>query len=181
MGPEQNSSLARFKLLVQAGPRVGEVILIDRSVLRVGRQLTNDLVISDAKVSRQHARLEQQDDGLLLTDEGSSNGTYVNGVRIDGPVLLQVGDVVAFGASHLLVQAIPAPAAATGATPAVAATPVEQRPERAAPEVDLQPAPAAPAAAAPSGPPASAPSAASSSARTVIGPSPAATPEPAEV
>jgi len=189
MSPEPNSAAARFKLLVQAGPRVGEVIPIDRTVLRVGRQLTNDLVISDAKVSRQHARLEQQDDGLLITDEGSSNGTYVNGIRIDGPTLLQPGDVIAFGASHLLVQTVQAPAEPSPAAPAPPAAAAPAAPpapldDRAEALANRQTAPATPSPVAPAPthepPPVAPAAAASSSAQTVFGPAPMLEPPTAE-
>src|SRR5262249_39183401 len=106
MGPDQTDLPAVFELVVQAGPRAGQVIAVDRAVLRIGRQTSNDVVLPDAKVSRQHARLEQQGDGLLVTDEGSSNGTYVNGSRITTPTVLRPGDILAVGASHLRVQAV---------------------------------------------------------------------------
>jgi predicted component of type VI protein secretion system len=134
MVQEQTDLPTVYELVVQAGPRAGQVIVVDRAVLRIGRQTTNDLVLPDAKVSRLHARLEQQGDGLLVTDEGSSNGTYVNGARISTPTMLQTGDILAVGASHLRVQAVvaegvpsahmaeaPAPAAAPGSPPQPAA------------------------------------------------------------
>src|SRR5262249_5010503 len=101
MGPDQTDLPAVFELVVPAGTRAGQVIAVDRAVLRIGRQTSNDVVLPDAKVSRQHARLEQQGDGLLVTDEGSSNGTYVNGSRITTPTVLRAGDILAGGASHL--------------------------------------------------------------------------------
>ncbi len=64
-------------------------------------------VFSDARVSRRHARLEVDDAGVLrVTDLGSSNGTTVNGARVER-VSLAVGDVVRIGAALLVVQRTP--------------------------------------------------------------------------
>jgi DNA-binding NtrC family response regulator len=53
--------------------------------------------VRDGRVSSVHARIEAVDDGYELTDEGSMNGTYVDGVRIEEPVRLREGAVLFFG------------------------------------------------------------------------------------
>ena len=108
MAPGSSSNQVRYELVVEAGPRRGEVIAVDKPVLSVGRQLVNDVVLPDERVSRQHARLDQGADGLYITDIGSSNGTYVNSVPIQAPTRLQPGDVVEVGGSRLVVRATPA-------------------------------------------------------------------------
>ncbi len=65
--------------------------------LYVGRAPTNDLVLDDPTISRQHARLQHLPQGWLLTDLDSSNGTEVNQVPLTGPVFLAAGDVIQFG------------------------------------------------------------------------------------
>jgi pSer/pThr/pTyr-binding forkhead associated (FHA) protein len=65
----------------------------------MGRAPDNDLVIVDSRVSRHHGRFQTRHGTLLYTDLGSTNGTRVNGIRVDEIVLgagdrLQVGDVV---------------------------------------------------------------------------------------
>jgi phosphoserine phosphatase RsbU/P len=74
-------------------------ILLDqeRPQVALGRSSTNDLVIDDASLSRHHARLSWTEEGILLEDLGSRNGTLVNGERIQGPHLLCSGDEVTVG------------------------------------------------------------------------------------
>lgn len=53
-------------------------------VLSIGRDGANDIVIDHPLASRRHARLERDDNGYLVRDLDSTNGTYVNGDRIEG-------------------------------------------------------------------------------------------------
>ncbi len=63
----------------------------------VGRAVSKDeCTLPDPRISRQHAKLEVTKHGLQLTDLGSANGTFVNGVRIHGSVILNVNDRVRF-------------------------------------------------------------------------------------
>src|SRR5207248_2841910 len=65
-------------------------------VTRIGRDATNEVMIESARVSRHHARIEAADGGYRLIDEGSSNGSRVNGKEVrDAP--LHPGDIVQFG------------------------------------------------------------------------------------
>ena len=65
---------------------------------RVGRDATNELALAAPGMSRQHAVMVATDDGhLLLTDLGSTNGTYVNRVRLAAARVLEENDVVHFG------------------------------------------------------------------------------------
>jgi hypothetical protein len=68
----------------------------------VGRADDNDLVLADPEVSRHHARLEPDGEGWRAIDLGSTNGTWVNGVRLN-MATIAVGDEVAFGASRYTV------------------------------------------------------------------------------
>jgi adenylate cyclase len=62
----------------------------------VGRAPTSDFPIIDPTISRRHAQILRQEDRILLRDLGSSNGTYVNGVRVESAEL-KPGDLVTFG------------------------------------------------------------------------------------
>jgi len=67
-------------------------------VLRIGRNRQNDVVLNDNLIGRNHAMLQQSGDGLFyITDLGSRNGTFVNGVRLAGPVTLRPADRVGIG------------------------------------------------------------------------------------
>jgi len=71
----------------------------------IGRDASCDLAISDMTVSRVHARLERTEDGWLLTDLASTNGTRVNGWRVRGQVQVQAGDLVSFGNAEYSLSA----------------------------------------------------------------------------
>src|SRR5205807_9768205 len=60
----------------------------------VGRLDTCDVPVDDKSVSREHARLSRLRDGYVIEDLGSTNGTLVNGRRIDEAVILRAGDIV---------------------------------------------------------------------------------------
>jgi pSer/pThr/pTyr-binding forkhead associated (FHA) protein len=67
--------------------------------------ITRQLLGGHPSVSRQHARIVAQADGLWLRDEGSSNGTRHNGQAVSGWVAIQPGDQVIFGSVAVRVQA----------------------------------------------------------------------------
>lgn len=64
---------------------------------RVGRAADSDLVLDSQQVSRRHARIEAWDGVFRLFDEGSRNGTFVNGRRVRKSREIRVGDVLRFG------------------------------------------------------------------------------------
>ena len=75
---------------------------LDSSPLTIGRGGQNDVPIDgDEFASARHVRIEPRRDGVWVHDLGSTNGTYVNGVRIDRPRKLVDGDVVRVGATEL--------------------------------------------------------------------------------
>lgn len=64
----------------------------------VGRSSSCDVVLNDADVSRQHARISfEEDSGWVIEDLGSTNGVVVNGGRVDGRLRLSVGDQITLG------------------------------------------------------------------------------------
>ena len=62
----------------------------------IGRGSACDLVIDQESLSRKHARLSVGDGAVLVEDLGSTNGTYVNDVQTEGPVLAKNGDIIKF-------------------------------------------------------------------------------------
>jgi predicted component of type VI protein secretion system len=73
-----------------------------------------DVVLSDPEVSRRHAFVGESADGFTIEDLGSTNGTFVNGERIDGARALRSGDEIRFGNTVWHVRA--AAAGADGRT-----------------------------------------------------------------
>jgi hypothetical protein len=74
--------------------------------IRIGRAAECEVSLRDARVSRQHARLQARDGHLVLTDLGSTNGTRVNGQRIS-EVVLGAGDRILVGETELIVGSSP--------------------------------------------------------------------------
>lgn len=81
-----------------------------RGVFRMGRHPSNDLVLNDRRVSRFHARIVWRGDQPVLEDCGSHNGTYVDGLALDGPLPLDDGQLVGLGAWDLTVELSEPPA-----------------------------------------------------------------------
>jgi hypothetical protein len=86
-----------YQLIMRTGPTPGRVFELTKSEIYIGRDVSNDIVVNDAEVSRKHARLILQAAGYMLEDLGSTNGSFVNGQRLMGPHILRPGEVVMFG------------------------------------------------------------------------------------
>jgi pSer/pThr/pTyr-binding forkhead associated (FHA) protein len=63
----------------------------------VGREFGNGLVVPSDTVSRRHASLNKSGDSVSVTDHGSTNGSWVNGMKVVGTVTLNPGDQLRFG------------------------------------------------------------------------------------
>jgi len=103
--PQQASDLtgvSGFALVVERGPRAGMTFLLGDGGTTVGRHPESDIFLDDITVSRHHCRFLTTYAGLEVEDSGSTNGTYVNGSRIDRSAL-QPGDEVLIGRFHLIV------------------------------------------------------------------------------
>ncbi len=80
----------------------GEEYTLDSTALTIGRGGQNDVSIEgDEYASARHVRIEPRRDGVWVHDLGSTNGTHVNGIRIDRPRKLVTGDVVRVGETEL--------------------------------------------------------------------------------
>jgi hypothetical protein len=89
-------------LVVKRGPSVGSRYFLNREVTRAGRHPESDIFLDDITVSRRHAELVRKDDGtVVVRDDGSLNGTYVNRERIEEAVL-SGGDEVQIGKFKLV-------------------------------------------------------------------------------
>jgi pSer/pThr/pTyr-binding forkhead associated (FHA) protein len=100
--------MARFEVV--AGRAIGMSILLDDELL-IGRHADGaGRLADDDEISRSHARLSLDRSGFCaIEDLGSTNGTFVNGLRIAGPQTLSVGDTVEVGGTTLVVRELPVP------------------------------------------------------------------------
>ena len=92
------------RLVVLKSPTLphGWEVEVDSAVVTVGRGSHNQIELrGDDFASATHARIEPRQDGVWLEDAGSTNGTFVNGARIDRPRKLTSGDVVRVGETDL--------------------------------------------------------------------------------
>ena len=98
-----------YQLTVRKGPKVGETFILETYSLTIGRDPVSDVVLNDPEVSRQHARFTQTETGYQVQDLGSTNGTFVNGQRLESePVALKPGFTVSMGSGvTLLYEAVP--------------------------------------------------------------------------
>jgi hypothetical protein len=80
----------------------GEDFELNSAQLTIGRGNQNDIPIAtDEYASARHARFEPRQDGVWVQDLGSTNGTYLNGTRLDRPRRLTQGDIVRIGETDL--------------------------------------------------------------------------------
>jgi hypothetical protein len=94
--------LAPVALRFVGGPRAGETIkLADQ--MHLGRSSSNDVALDSSTVSGQHALISRQGASYLLQDLGSTNGTWVNGVRIESETGISIGDAIHIGSTMIEV------------------------------------------------------------------------------
>ncbi len=87
----------QYRLVVRQGPIPGQVFELNKPVISIGRDISNDFVVNDAEVSRKHATMTLEGDRYQIEDLNSTNGTYVDGQRLIGPHLLAPGEIIMFG------------------------------------------------------------------------------------
>ena len=86
-----------FDLTIADGKGRGERYEFDVSDVTIGRGAENDVVLHDAGVSRNHARIQESGRGYVLSDNGSANGTELNGRVIAIATSLRTGDLIGVG------------------------------------------------------------------------------------
>ena len=84
-------------LEIEEGELPQELIVIDSSSLKIGRTAPADIVISHRSVSREHCVIGIANDALLVSDLNSTNGTFIDDVRVARTTILPVGSVLRLG------------------------------------------------------------------------------------
>jgi hypothetical protein len=115
LAPSSGSPLAPARPAVRSGRLVveksrdledGTDFELNSTQVIVGRSAQSDIAVAtDEYASARHARFEPRRDGVWVQDLGSTNGTYVNGTRIERPRRLTSGDVVRVGETDLRYEA----------------------------------------------------------------------------
>ncbi|WP_343716465.1 FHA domain-containing protein [Inquilinus sp.] len=72
----------------------------------IGRSDDCQLSLDDPLVSRRHATLDVRTDGVMLSDLGTRNGTYLNSVRINGQSEVQDGDKITIGSAEMFIAKV---------------------------------------------------------------------------
>jgi len=85
------------KLTLLLGRRTMQVYDFKQPSIVIGREDGVDVLIDNPSVSRRHAEIRLGDDGWVVEDLGSSNGTFISGTKIQGPQPIGLGDEIGFG------------------------------------------------------------------------------------
>jgi Protein of unknown function (DUF3662)/FHA domain len=83
----------------------GERVTLAGRIVTIGRLPDCTIALPDANVSRKHTEIHPNDSAFVIHDLGSTNGTKVNGTRIEGERTLADGDIVSVGSTHLRFEA----------------------------------------------------------------------------
>ncbi|MFA4985723.1 MAG: FHA domain-containing protein [Candidatus Brocadiia bacterium] len=94
--PTPSTGKKTATLVCTRGPEAGNIYRLDKPSYRIGRDAANDIPLNANGVSRRHAMVSTEGDKVFITDLGSTNGTYVNGKKIQQQ-LLKPGDEIFVG------------------------------------------------------------------------------------
>lgn len=89
-------------IVMRSGPIPGSSFYLEKTEVTLGRDLANDIPVPDQEISRRHARFLTRTDGVFIEDLGSTNGTFLNGVRISSPQRLNNGDLITMAESTVM-------------------------------------------------------------------------------
>lgn len=102
-------------LLVLQGPDKGQRFELPEELITLGRE-SRQVPLSDNTVSRRHCEISPRDGLYVLTDLGSANGTYLNGLRVQAPQPVRIGDQLRVGRSLMVFGSVPTRGAGTSST-----------------------------------------------------------------
>ena len=81
-----------------------EVVALDGAAVTLGRSTVASVVVDDVYVSDEHAQVMPLDDGWVVRDLGSTNGTFLNGGKVTQPTALAAGDHLRIGKTRIEVR-----------------------------------------------------------------------------
>ncbi|MEM7028100.1 MAG: FHA domain-containing protein [Chloroflexota bacterium] len=100
--PHHSSGRRTASLIVKQGPQIGIQFPLPRENVIVGREETCDIIIQDAEASRRHTQIRWEGENYVLHDLGSTNGTFLNGIQLAEPTILNAGDTIGLGQTTLI-------------------------------------------------------------------------------
>jgi transcriptional regulator with PAS, ATPase and Fis domain len=101
-GPDETLRVHAATIEVTSGPDAGAHARVAQPLFLIGSGASADLRLSDDTVSREHIRLELTPSGLVVRDEGSTNGTWMGGIRVR-EIMITTGAQVTVGATQLTI------------------------------------------------------------------------------
>lgn len=104
LGSDSDGNIIRIrktKLLIISGPLQGQEFIINKEEFSIGSGKQNDLVLSDSAVSRRHCEISVTENGYQIRDLDSTNGTFVQGIRITS-AFLNPGAEFQIGKTHVI-------------------------------------------------------------------------------
>jgi pSer/pThr/pTyr-binding forkhead associated (FHA) protein len=106
---DQPLSLAKIKWTDPKTGETQEYVLTEGATASIGRLDTNDIMIPEQHVSRQHAVINYRDGIFMITDLGSANGTFVNDRQLEAAFPLASGDEIRLYVPVLIFSAVVTP------------------------------------------------------------------------
>jgi len=136
------------QIVMRSGPIPGSSYYLDKPEVTMGRDFANDIPVPDSEISRRHARFIVKADGVYIEDLGSTNGTFLNGVRLSSLHRLANGDLITLAESTVMSFEWEAAAEVASHVPTYSAHSPEPEPVRREPvyESVVQPVPQRPLA-----------------------------------
>lgn len=131
--PVGRTPLATLEI-INEGPLKGTKFEIHSALTNVGRGAHNDVVLADESISDSHAKIQRRDGGWFIVDQGSTNGTYVGGRRVQGEQHVTGAPDVRFGGIKMTFRPRATAADEGGGTRAIAAVGADQLRTPAAPK-----------------------------------------------
>ena len=91
-----------FKLVVKSGDDINKTYLLDKHKNTIGRDPKSDFVVDDIEISRNHLEVLVKGESVLLKDLNSTNGTFLNGKRLEKTATVTDGDLISIGKNVVL-------------------------------------------------------------------------------
>jgi len=101
-GGARLAELKKFSLAIISGPDAGKIFPIEKLRMVIGRAGA-DIVLNDTEISRKHCAIDVKDDRIILSDLGSTNGTYYEDKRISSEISLVNQSEFFVGSSNMML------------------------------------------------------------------------------